>query len=73
MKKQDLNIAFKDYNPNQLMFLPPSLDELIPAHHPGRVVHQIIERIDLSEVYSRYSENGSSSYHPKMLLKVLVY
>ncbi|WP_215226860.1 IS1182 family transposase [Echinicola shivajiensis] len=73
MKKQDLNVAFKDYNPNQLMFLPPSLEELIPAHHPGRVVHQIIERIDLSEVYSRYSENGCSSYHPKLLLKVLVY
>ena len=31
------------------------------------------KRIDLSLVYARYSENGSSSYHPKMLLKILVY
>lgn len=55
------------------MFLPPSLEELIPAHHPGRTVNQIIDKIDLSAVYSRYSENGSSSYHPRMLLKVLIY
>lgn len=73
MQKQDLNVAFKDYNPNQLMFLPPSLEELIPANHPGRTVDQIINQIDLSSVYRRYSENGSSSYHPRMLLKVLVY
>lgn len=73
MQKQDLNVAFKDYNPNQLMFLPPSLEELIPSHHAGRTVHEVIERIDLSRVYARYSENGCSSYHPKMLLKVLVY
>ncbi|MCE7054424.1 hypothetical protein LZF95_07055 [Algoriphagus sp. AGSA1] len=32
MQKQDLNVAFKDYNPNQLMFFPPSLEELIVPH-----------------------------------------
>src|SRR5690606_28046410 len=55
------------------MFLPPSLEELIPSNHPGRTVNEIIERIDLSLVYARYSENGSRCYHPKMLLKILVY
>lgn len=55
------------------MFLPPSLEELISINHPGRTVDEIIERIDLSGVYSCYSQNGSSSYHPKMLLKILVY
>ncbi|WP_394331258.1 transposase, partial [Algoriphagus faecimaris] len=73
MQKQDLNVGFKDYNPNQLMFLPPSLEELIPLNHPGRTVNQIIDQIDLSSVYNRFSENGASSYHPKLLLKVLVY
>lgn len=55
------------------MFLPPSLEELIPLNHPGRTVNQIIDQIDLSSVYNRFSENGASSYHPKLLLKVLVY
>ena len=73
MQKQDLNVAFKDYNPNQLMLLPPSLEEFIAPNHPGRTVNQIIERIDLTPVYLSYSDNGASSYHPKMLLKILVY
>ncbi|TNF43887.1 MAG: IS1182 family transposase [Cytophagales bacterium] len=73
MQKQDLNIVFKDYSPNQLMLLPPSLEELIPANHPSRTVNSVIERIDLSSVTRLYSQNGASSYHPRMLLKVLVY
>lgn len=73
MEKQDLNVVFKDYNPNQLMLLPPSLEELIPVNHASRTVNSVIERIDLSPVYSRYSETGASSYHPRMLLKILVY
>ena len=55
------------------MLLPPSLEELIPAHHASRTVNSVIEQLDLSTVYSRYSESGASSYHPRMLLKVLVY
>lgn len=73
MQKQDTNIVFKDYTPNQLMLLPPSLEELIPAHHPVRTVNSVMDQIDLSPVYAYYSENGASSYHPRMLLKILVY
>jgi transposase len=73
VQKQDLNVVFKDYNPNQLMILPPSLEELIPAHHASRTVNAVIEQLDLSTVYSRYSQTGASCYHPRMLLKILVY
>jgi len=73
VQKQDTNIVFKDYTTNQLMLLPPSLEELIPAHHPGRTVNMVIDQIDLSSVYSLYSQNGARSYHPRMLLKILVY
>ena len=73
MQKQDLKVVFKDYNPNQLMLLPPSLEELIPANHACRTVNAVIEQLDLSRVYSRYSDTGASSYHPRMLLKILVY
>ncbi|WP_144604068.1 IS1182 family transposase [Algoriphagus algorifonticola] len=73
MQKQDTNIVFKDYSPNQLMLLPPSLEELIPAHHPARTVNSVMDQIDLSSVYAYYWQNGASSYHPRMLLKILVY
>jgi transposase len=57
----------------QPSLLPPDLEELIPENHMVRMVNEAIERIDLSILYQQYKGGGSSSYHPKMMLKVLVY
>jgi transposase len=64
---------FKEYNQNQLMVFPPSIEEMIDKSHPVRVVNNIIESIDISSLVRKYKGGGSSSYHPRMLLKVLVY
>lgn len=55
------------------MLLPPSIDELIEANHPVRTVNSVIDSIDLSRLQKAYKGGGTSSYHPRMLLKVLVY
>ena len=65
--------VFKTYAPNQAMLLPPSLDELISKDHPVRVVADVIDQINLAPLLKKYGGGGTSSYHPKMLLKVLVY
>ncbi|MDN5205725.1 IS1182 family transposase [Fulvivirgaceae bacterium BMA10] len=67
------NIVFKDYTPNQVMLLPPCLEELIAENHPVRVVNDVIDRINIDPLLSCYKPGGTSVYHPKMLLKVLVY
>jgi transposase/L-rhamnose mutarotase len=64
---------FKPYHQNQLMALPPTFEELIPVSHPVRVVNQIVDNLDLDSVFNTYQGGGSSSYHPRMLLKVLIY
>jgi transposase len=66
-------VVFKDYINNQPMLLPPSIDELIEVNHPVRTVNSVIDSIDLSELLKAYKGGGTSSYHPRMLLKVLVY
>ena len=66
-------VVFKDYINNQPLLLPPSIDELIEANHPVRVVNSVIENIDLGQLIKGYKGGGTSSYHPRMLLKVLVY
>ena len=66
-------IIHKFYNQNDLLLLPPSLGELIPATHPVRIVNGILDRFDISEIESTYKGGGTSSYHPRMLLKVVVY
>jgi transposase len=64
---------FKSYTPNQLQLLPPSWDERIEAKHPVRIVNHIIDHLDLKELYACYEGGGAPAYHPKLLLKALVY
>ncbi|GAB6010381.1 transposase [Dysgonomonas reticulitermitis] len=64
---------FKSYTTNDNLLLPPSLGELIPATDPVRVVNRIIEQIDLTSLYGKYSRLGSHAYHPRLMLKLLVY
>ena len=70
MKKQPV---FKDYLFNQPLILPPSLEELIATNHPVRVLSSVIDQINIQPLLASYKGGGCSSYHPKMLLKVVVY
>ena len=72
MKRKPAAPVFKPYVMNQAALLPPSYDELIPANHLVRVVNEAVEKIDVSALLAQYKRGGTSSYHPKMLLKVLV-
>ena len=53
--------------------LPPSVDEWLPERHLARFVVEVIERLDLSLLVKSYRGSGSASYHPSMLLGLLVY
>ena len=65
--------VFKAYHQNQVMLLPPSLEELIGEHHPVRIVNEVLNRIDIHPLIKKYSPGGACNYHPLMLLKVIVY
>ena len=66
-------IIYKSYNQNDSLLFPVSLGELIPENHPVRTVSAIIDRLDISGIESTYKGGGTSSFHPRMLLKVIVY
>lgn len=68
-----LSVVFKQNNQHQAMLLPPDLNDLIAADHPVRVVNEVLERVDITALLRQYKPGGTSSYHPRMLLKVLVY
>jgi transposase len=73
MSKRTNKVVFKTYTPNPMMLLPPSLDEKIGEDHPVRIVSQVIDKINIAPLEKKYEGGGTSSYHPKMLLKVMVY
>src|SRR5271163_995557 len=53
--------------------LPPSVDEWLPERHLARFVVEVIEGLDLRAMSGSYRGSGSASYHPAMLLGLLVY
>lgn len=67
------NPVFKPYQQHQRFLFPPSLDDMVTANHPVRVVSEVIDKIDIDIILKKYKGIGTSSYHPRMLLKVLVY
>ena len=73
MKRKPAAPVFKPYTMAQPQLLPPSLDELIAPDHLVRVVNAAIEQLDLRPLLAQYKGGGTSSYHPQMLLKVLIY
>ena len=66
-------ITYKSYNQNDNLLFPSSLGDLIPENHPVRTVSAMIDRLDISGIESTYKGGGTSSFHPRMLLKVIVY
>jgi transposase len=53
--------------------LPPSVDDWLPEKHLARFVVEVIDGLDLRAMVGAYRGSGSASYHPRMLLGVLVY
>jgi transposase len=53
--------------------LPPSVDEWLPERHLARFVVEVIDGLDLRAMSGSYRGSGSASYHPRMLLGILVY
>ena len=53
--------------------LPPSVDDWLPERHLARFVVEVIEGLDLSAMVKAYRGSGSASYHPSVLLGLLVY
>lgn len=66
-------VIFKSYKENDSLLLPPSLGDLVPQTHPARVVSRVIDHLDISSIESKYKGGGTTSYNPRMLIKVLVY
>ena len=73
IKYNSPKIMFKGYTSNDNLLLPPCLGDFIPRNDPVRVVHRIIEQINLEELYRKYSTKGCSAYHPRMMFQILVY
>jgi hypothetical protein len=53
--------------------MPPSVDEWLPEKHLARFVVEVIAGLDLRAMLGSYRGSGEASYHPTVLLGLLVY
>ena len=52
--------------------LPPSLDDWLPKDHLARLVVDIVDQLDVSELTRHYRGTGSAAYHPSVMLGLLI-
>src|SRR5262245_30852890 len=64
---------YVDYNPDQVMLVPPDLREELGEQHLAVFVHGMVERLDLGAFDAERSHVGRPGYPPQLLLKVWLY
>ncbi len=52
----NMDKTFRQYNPKQIMLLPPSLDDWLPENHLARFFGEAVDVLDLSEIERDYDE-----------------
>jgi transposase len=68
-----MQAVFKSYSIHQQELFPLNLNDLVPLSHAARLIDQVVEKLDISAILAQYKGGGTSSYPPKMLLKILFY
>jgi len=67
--------VFRDWDIEQLMMFPPSVEDFVPKEHLAHFVRNtVLEALDLSAILDCYSEErGYPPYHPVMMTALLLY
>ncbi|WP_062353753.1 IS1182 family transposase [Bacillus kwashiorkori] len=71
-QKRKLAPTFKPYNNRQIQAIF-DLEALIPIDHEARVVDEMVEAVPDEQLFSHYEGGGRAPYHPKMMLKIILY
>ena len=64
---------FKPLKEGQMFLLPPSIDDFVPESHLARVIKEIVYRLDTTKIEEKYSDQGQKSFHPKIIISLLIY
>jgi transposase len=67
------NLRFKAVTSQQSVLFPGNLGDKIRASHPVRLVNQVVDQLNIDNILATYKGGGTSSYHPRVMLKILFY
>jgi len=66
---------FKPYHPNQLLLLPPDMNDWLPDNDLVYFIMEMLDQLDLSAIYDSYdgTKGGQPAFDPKMMTGLLLY
>lgn len=64
-------VPFKSGEQNQGVLFPPHVIDLLPFNSAAPLVNEIVDQLDISPLMKTYKGGGTSSYHPRMMLKII--
>jgi transposase len=67
--------TFKSCDRKQMLLLPPSLLDWLPEGHLAHFILDVVEQLDLSNIYQSYGGDGRGQppYDPAMMVSLLFY
>jgi transposase len=66
--------TFRPYDQDSLLLLPPSLHDWVDPHGLAAFLSDVVDQLDLRVFLAAHEEpRGMPPYHPRMMLKVLLY
>jgi transposase len=69
-----MKTIFKPCERKQMLLLPPSIMDWLPEGHLVHFIIDVVEQLDLSNIYSSYDSNtGQPPYDPTMMTALLLY
>ncbi len=66
-------IHFRSHINNQTVLFPQRIDRDIAENDPVRLVNAVVDSLSLENFNRLYKDRGRSPYHPRMMLKVILY
>jgi transposase len=66
---------YQPYEPDQPLLFPPSPRDWLPEDHLSYFISDTVDALDISAIEATYRRagGGTLSYHPRLMLKLLVY
>jgi transposase len=67
--------TYRPYDPDQLLLLPPALQDWLPEEHVIFFLSDLVDQLDLTAITTVYEQEsrGYPPYHPRMMVKLLLY
>jgi len=66
-------VVFKELSGTQPSLFPQNILDKIAPNHPVRLVNEVVDNLDITTIISKYQGGGTSSFHPRMMIKVLFF